>query len=73
MKRAVNRCKLPIALKLPKLKNSDHGRMLTRMNPSTSLNRGIFVVILQKKMVECVDDIQLLHIASVGMTHCLRA
>lgn len=48
MNRADNRCKLPIALKLPKLKNSDHGRMLARMKPSTSLNRGIFVVILKR-------------------------
>lgn len=47
MNRAVSRCKFPMALKLPKLKNSDQGRMFARTNPSTSLNRGIFVVSLK--------------------------
>lgn len=54
MNRAVSRCKLPIALKLPKLKNSDQGRILARMNPNTSLNLGIFVVILELDSGECV-------------------
>lgn len=54
MKRADKRCKLPIVLKFPTLINCDHGRMLARMNPSTSFNLGIFVVNL--KMCIQMDD-----------------
>lgn len=45
-KRLDNCWKLPILLKLLKLKNSDHGRRFCRMNPESSLKRGILVVIL---------------------------